>query len=108
MIVFRDGHTLIVHRVLLRFATPRGGWIFQKGDRDRFGSWIAAERVVGIVIGAQRPDGEEVVLTVRSARIVARRQVLRSLFWHGRARVSRPLKVVKAWIKKCACRSAPR
>jgi len=68
IVVFWDGERLTAHRLLLTFH--RGGrWIFwEKGDANPLGRWIDAERVLGVVTGAWRPDGTRVDLCTRSAR----------------------------------------
>lgn len=47
--VYLDGNRLVAHRVLWSLGRGRRRWIFQKGDANRFGHWIAAAQVKGVV-----------------------------------------------------------
>jgi signal peptidase I len=49
IIVFREGNTLTTHRLLVRIPPWGRTFLYQKGDANRFGSWIRGSRVVGVV-----------------------------------------------------------
>jgi hypothetical protein len=47
--VYLDGNRLVAHRVLWIIGLGKTRWIFQKGDANRFGHWITAADVKGVV-----------------------------------------------------------
>jgi signal peptidase I len=57
VIVFKDGKSLTMHRVLARIPFGSFALLYQKGDASQFGSWIRHERVVGIVTAIQDDAG---------------------------------------------------
>lgn len=49
IIVFNEKNSLTTHRLLVRIPPWGASLLYQKGDANRFGSWIPGSRVVGIV-----------------------------------------------------------
>lgn len=49
VIVFYEKNSLTTHRLLMRIPPWGGSLLYQKGDANRFGSWIRGSRVVGVV-----------------------------------------------------------
>jgi signal peptidase I len=58
IIVFRDDKGLVAHRLLLRFRFPGKYYFYQKGDGNRFGGFIDADRVVGVVVESEDSTGK--------------------------------------------------
>lgn len=81
--VYLEGNRLVAHRVLWIVGLGKARWIFQKGDANRFGHWIAAADVKGVVrevfpaedVGGAFPGKDPYSLTA-AAR--SRRELLRS------------------------------
>jgi hypothetical protein len=80
IIIFRLGEQwkLTAHRLLFRVPLIRTGWMYQKGDRNRFGAWVRAKQVIGIVVETDRPDGTSLDFSKPSERKKARR----SAYYH--------------------------
>jgi len=55
IIVYRKGYNFTAHRMLLRF--PFINYIYEKGDRNRFGSFIKYDAVSGIVCSVKDKNG---------------------------------------------------
>ena len=53
IIVFRGDRELIAHRLLFRLPFPGKCYFYQKGDVNRFGEFIDADRVVGVVVESE-------------------------------------------------------
>ena len=47
--VYLDGDRLVAHRVLGFLGNKRYGWVFQKGDANRYGHWIRTDKIKGVV-----------------------------------------------------------
>lgn len=84
IVVFRQGHRLTAHRLLLRVGFGTKRFVFQKGDSAQFGMWIRADEVVGLVVEAQNDDGRTVHLHTayerKRNRTIADKQLLLDLY----------------------------
>ena len=100
VVVFREAARLVAHRCLWR--VPAGGrcWLFQKGDRDTFGSLIDGRRIVGVVIEAWDRDGTQ--RYVRSRVPVPRRELRRQMVRDLAARLMLMPRVVKRLGRRAA------
>ena len=78
IVVFRQDKHLTAHRMLLKITVPKGTYIFQKGDSNRFGNWIKSDLVVGIVSEAIHISGQSMQFTSESER----QHSLRMARWH--------------------------
>jgi len=47
--VYLENDRLVAHRVLWLLGGRTRGWIFQKGDTNRFGHWIRSSSIRGVV-----------------------------------------------------------
>ncbi len=79
IVVFSDGHSLTAHRVLLVLRLPGRCLVYQKGDANLRGAWTDARRIVGRVVGGERPDGGCADLDSPAGRCEARRSARRNL-----------------------------
>lgn len=77
--VFREGFRLVAHRQLLRFSMDGHAVIYQKGDANPFGGFVAGKQIVGVVTEARDTRGTLAYSRASSrgqARMAARRQIL--------------------------------
>jgi signal peptidase I len=97
IIVYKDGNTLTMHRILARIPLGCIALLYQKGDASRFGSWIRQERVVGIVTAIQDDEGKFIDITQpetkKNAKRAAYRQTILTI-WNAAL-------VIPRFIKKC-------
>ena len=97
IIVYKDGNTLTMHRMLVRVPLGRIALLYQKGDASRFGNWIRQERVVGIVTAIQDDEGKFIDITQpetkKNAKRAAYRQTIHTI-WNAALAIPR-------FIKKC-------
>jgi signal peptidase I len=100
IIVFKEGNSLTAHRLLVRLPLGGNPLLFQKGDANRFGNWMRASRVVGIVEAVQDESGlYSAALNSTGARD-AKAEALRQL---ARVFVNAALLlpgIIKRWIRK--------
>ena len=57
IIVFKDNKNLTSHRLLIKLSLFNRQFLYQKGDSNRFGSWINISQLVGVVVCAQNESG---------------------------------------------------
>lgn len=57
IIVFKSDKGLIAHRFLFRISFLGECYFYQKGDRNRFGEFINANNVVGVVLESEDVTG---------------------------------------------------
>jgi hypothetical protein len=97
IIVYKDGNTLTMHRILARIPLGCIALLYQKGDASRFGNWIRQERVVGIVTAIQDGEGKFIDITQpetkKNAKRTAYRQTILTI-WNAAL-------VIPRFIKKC-------
>ena len=94
IIVFRDKQGLVAHRQLLRLRFAGRSTIYQKGDANPLGSWICADRIVGVISEARDPGGKVLYsreLHQPEAAREGRRQLVR-LLRHPLQRAARSAK----------------
>lgn len=98
VIVISSRQKLTAHRLLLKIGLGRRGFLYEKGDLNLFGRWIAAGKVVGRVVACQTSDGGSCVLAditdPRTPRAEARRQLVRDAL----ARLLYLPRKVKKWL----------
>jgi signal peptidase I len=97
IIVYKNGNSLNMHRMLARIPLGNKTVIYQKGDAMRFGSWISRERVVGIVTAIQDDGGNYIDISHPEAKENARRTAFSQTIltiWNTALQVPR-------FIKKC-------
>ncbi len=100
IIVLKDGNTLTAHRLLIRFSFCSRRFFYQKGDNNRFGSWINRDQIIGIVTSAQDISDEYIDLTSPVIKKQARSKVFKQLIivcWNILLIIPRGL---KGWLKK--------
>lgn len=68
IIVFKNGKSLTMHRMLARIPFASFAFLYQKGDASQFGNWIRHERVVGIVIAIQDETGTYIDISCPAAK----------------------------------------
>jgi hypothetical protein len=100
IIVFKDKKGLIAHRLLFRLCFLSKGFFFQKGDVDRFGRWIRAESVVGVVVEKFSTDGKWINFKNSDEKKKAKRMAYKNLMAEVRSRVLKFLKdILKTTVK---------
>lgn len=62
IIVFKEGKQLTVHRLLFLFSIGNKCILYQKGDMNRSGSFIASQQILGKVIEIIKPDNSHIDL----------------------------------------------
>ena len=84
IIIFKDGNTLTAHRVLIKLSVAGKTFIYQKGDTNRLGYWIAGEKIVGYVHSAQKNNNTYINLkskkAIKKARKKALIEILKTIF----------------------------
>ncbi len=84
IIVYKNGNSLTMHRMLARIPLGGNTLLYQKGDASRFGSWIRQKRVVGIVTAVQDEKGEYRDIShpeaKKKAKGAAYRQMIRTIW----------------------------
>jgi hypothetical protein len=60
--VFRIGNQLTAHRILMKFSFA-GGFVYQKGDMNRFGCFVQSSSIIARVCAVQNQSGEYVDLS---------------------------------------------
>jgi hypothetical protein len=53
IIVYKKGRELISHRLIIKIPFVKNIYLYQKGDTNRYGSWIKIEQAVGVVDSVQ-------------------------------------------------------
>lgn len=97
IIVYKNGNSLAMHRMLARIPLVNTSFIYQKGDASQFGNWIRQNRVVGIVTAIQDEQGEYTDITRPEAKKNAKRAAYRQTIltiWNAAL-------VLPRFIKKC-------
>ncbi len=79
IIILKEKWKLTAHRLLFRIQLMHKCWMYQKGDRNRFGMWVRSEQVVGIVIETVRLDGTSIDLSTPVQKKKARRSAYHHL-----------------------------
>lgn len=72
IIIFKDNNLLTAHRALMKISIANKVFIYQKGDTNRFGSWITGEKIIGTVISAQNNKNIFIDLTAQNQKKLAR------------------------------------
>ena len=80
IIVFRERRSLTAHRLLLAVRLGRRCYFYQKGDANRRGHFIRADRVVGRVVERQDETGSYRTLQSKAARRDGRIMAFKQLF----------------------------
>jgi hypothetical protein len=91
ILVFREGFRLVAHRLLLRWSVGASAVIYQKGDANPLGGFLAGRQIVGVVTESHDPEGRVVysrASTRTQARAAARQQMVR-VFWYPFRRMIR-------------------
>jgi hypothetical protein len=97
IIVYKDGNSLTIHRMLARIPLGNITFLYQKGDASRFGNWIRQERVVGIVTAIQDEGGKYIDISHTKAKENAKRAAYRQTI----LTVWNTALVIPRFIKKC-------
>ncbi|MBN2158532.1 MAG: hypothetical protein JW807_03980 [Spirochaetes bacterium] len=79
IIVFNEKNSLTTHRLLARIPPWGTAFLYQKGDANRFGSWIRGSRVVGVVDAIRDGAGGYKEIASREARKKAGHDALRQI-----------------------------
>ncbi len=97
IIVFKEGNSLTMHRILVRLPFGGASLLYQKGDASQFGNWIRHERVVGIVTAFQDDTGTYTDISHHAAKKKAKREAFRQIIrtiWNA-------MLLFPRFIKKC-------
>lgn len=100
IIVFKNGNSLTIHRLLIRIPFGGGLFIYQKGDANRFGSWIRSDRVVGVVDAVQDGSGPPVAVTHTTLSKTARKETYRQLGYTVMNMILELPRGIKQWLRK--------
>jgi len=81
IIIFREYNKLTAHRLLFRFSMGKRSILYQKGDRNRKGSFIKSEQIVGKVITIIKPDNKHMDLlkNTKIKRTIAIKKLITAL-----------------------------
>jgi signal peptidase I len=96
IIVFKEGNSLTIHRLLVRMPLYSGSLLYQKGDANQFGKWIRSSLVVGVVDSVRDISGTISVLSHRAEKKASLQQLgyafLNLSLYYPRS--------IKQWLKK--------
>ncbi len=77
IIVYRTKFRLTAHRMIMRI--PLTDYVYEKGDRNRFGSFIRCGEIIGIVSSVKQNNGLIHDFFTKSEKMKAKRAAVRSL-----------------------------
>ena len=80
IIIFKHERNLTAHRLLMRIVLFNTSFFYQKGDANRFGSWITKDQIVGIVLFTQDNYEKFIDLTTLYKKRQAREKAVKQLF----------------------------
>ncbi len=96
IIVFKEGNSLTIHRLLVRIPLGNNSLIYQKGDANRFGNWIRSSLIVGIVDSVRNVSGETSTLSHKAGKRASLGQ-LGCTFLNMALHYPR---IIKQWLRK--------